>query len=213
MTVSLLAANVILAGTAVAQQSHEQHHPGAATLAQGTQMPMREGMPGMQGTPGAAMRPGQGMSPGMMMGSGGMGQGMMGPGGMGNMMQGDMMGRDCPMMGMMMGSGTGSPHADGRVAFLKAELKITEAQQTAFDAYAAALKKNLEGMQAMRASMMERMKATSPGERLDAHVTAMEARLSSLKAMKEPLAKLYAVFTDEQKKTADQILTGMGCMM
>lgn len=235
ITISLLAASLAWAGSAAAQQGHDQHHPSPAESkgAKSGQMPMREGMPGAQGMPGGTMGPGM-----MMGGPGGMGPGMMGRGGMGHMMQGGMMqggmmqggmmqggmmrggmmqggmmGRDCPMMGMMMGEGSGTTHADGRVAFLKAELKITEAQQPAFDDYAAALKKNLESMQSMRASMMERMQATSPAERLNARVSAMEARLTSLKAIKEPLDKLYAVLTDEQKKTADQILTGMGCMM
>jgi hypothetical protein len=49
---------------------------------------------------------------------------MMGPGMMGMMR---MMG-DCPMMGMMMGADT-STFTEGRVAFLKAELAITDAQK------------------------------------------------------------------------------------
>jgi hypothetical protein len=48
-----------------------------------------------------------------------MGPGMMGPGMMGMMR---MMG-DCPMMGMMMGADTAT-FAEGRIAFLKAELAI-----------------------------------------------------------------------------------------
>jgi len=149
------------------------------------------------------------MGPGMMGQGGQMGHGMMGRGGMMRMM-----GRDCPMMGMMMGeSDVADTHAAGRIAFLKAELGITEAQQPAFDAYAAALTKNLEGMQTMRASMMASMQAGTPSERLDAHVKAMEGRLATLKDVKPALDKLYGALTVEQKKKADQILTGMGCMM
>ena len=129
-----------------------------------------------------------------------MGRGMMG-----------MMG-DCPMMGMMMGADT-STFAEGRIAFLKAELAITDAQKAAWEAYAAALKKNLQGMQAMRQTMMKVMEAKTPTERLDAHIAAMDGRLASLKEVKPALAALYAALSDEQKKKADQILTGMGCMM
>lgn len=132
----------------------------------------------------------------------------MGPGMMG-MMQ--MMG-DCPMMGMMMGTGT-STFAEGRIAFLKAELGITDAQKVAWEAYAAALKKNLEGMQAMRQTMASVMEAKTPLARLDAHIAAMDGRLASLKEVKPAFAALNAALSDEQKKKADQILTGMGCMM
>lgn len=133
---------------------------------------------------------------------------MMGPGMMGMMR---MMG-DCPMMGMMMGADT-STFAEGRIAFLKAELAITDAQKAAWETYAAALKKNLQGMQAMRESMAKAMEAKTPVERLDAHIAAMDGRLSSLKEVKPALAALYAALSDDQKKKADQILTGIGCMM
>ena len=119
---------------------------------------------------------------------------------------------DCPMMGMMMGADT-STFAEGRIAFLKAELAITDAQKAAWEAYAAALKKNLQAMQAMRQTMMKVMEAKTPTERLEAHIAAMDGRLASLKEVKPALAALYAALGDEQKKKADQILTGMGCMM
>ena len=138
--------------------------------------------------------------PGMGMRDMPMGRGMMG-----------MMG-DCPMMGMMMGGDT-STFAEGRIAFLRAELVITDAQKAVWEPYAAALKKNLQGMQAMRQTMMKVMEAKTPVERLDAHVAAMDARLSSLKEVKPALASLYTALSAEQKKKADQILTGMGCMM
>jgi len=155
------------------------------------------------GTPLRAQQPGMGMrdtpmGPGMQMGPGTMG-----------MMR--MMG-DCPMMGMMMGADT-STFAEGRIAFLKAELAISDAQKGAWKAYAAALKNNLQGMQAMRQTMAKVMEAKTPVERLDAHIAAMEGRLASLKEVKPALAALYAALSDDQKKKADQVLTGMGCMM
>jgi hypothetical protein len=143
--------------------------------------------------------------PGMGMRDMPMGPGMMGPG----MMR--MMG-DCPMMGMMMGADT-STFAEGRIAFLKAELAITDAQKGAWETYAAALKKNLQGMHSMRQNMVKVMEAKTPVERLDAHVAAMDGRLASLKEVRPALATLYATLSDEQRKKADQILTGMGCMM
>ena len=148
----------------------------------------------------AAVLPSSAQQPGMGMRDMPMGRGMMG-----------MMG-DCPMMGMRMG-GDMSTFAEGRVAFLKAELAITDAQKAVWETYAAALKKNLQGMQAMHQTMMKVMESKTPVERLDAHLAAMDGRLASLKEVKPPLAALYAALTAEQQKKADQILTGMGCMM
>ena len=148
------------------------------------------------GAPLSAQQPGMGMGMRDMP----MGRRMMG-----------MMG-DCPMMGMMMGADA-SPFAEGRIAFVKAELAISDAQTAAWEAYAATLKKNLQGMQAMRQTMMNVTEATTPVERLDTHIAAMDGRLASLKEVKPALAALYVALSEEQKKKADQILTGMGCMM
>ena len=41
----------------------------------------------------------------------------------------------------------------------------------------------------------------------------MDSRLAKLKEIKPALAKLYAALSAEQKKKADEVLTGMGCMM
>ena len=162
-------------------------------------------------TPPAFAQQDKGMGHGMM-GSDKAG-GMMGEGGMmggGGMM--GMMGHGCPMMGMMMG-GDMPMYRKGRIAFLKAELAITEAQTTVWEAYADALKKNMQGMQDMHKTMMAAGTGKTPVERLDARITAMEGRLQALKEIKPKLAALYDVLSGDQKKKADQLLTGIGCMI
>jgi len=155
---------------------------------------------------GAGMGMGHGMmgsdQGGGMMGSDN-GRGMMGGGGMMGMM-----GRGCPMMG-----GDMPMYREGRIAFLKAELEVTEAQAKVWDAYADALKKNMQSMQDMHKTMMAARTGKTPVERLDARITAMEGRLQALKEIKPALVALYDALSDEQKKKADQLLTGMGCMM
>ncbi|MEO8317222.1 MAG: hypothetical protein ABI561_02755, partial [Bradyrhizobium sp.] len=79
----------------------------------------------------AQMGRGGGYGPGMMDGQG-YGPGMMGNYGLG------MMG-GCPMMGTTT-DGKVSTFAEGRVAFLKAELGITDAQKSEWDAYAEKIK-------------------------------------------------------------------------
>ncbi len=149
---------------------------------------------------------GPGSNSGMMMRDG-----MPGPGGMMGMM--NMMGMmsGCPMMSSQ--DGQTSTFAAGRIAFLKAELTITDAQKDVWDAYAEAIKRNLQSMQSMRQMMKTVFEARTPVERLDAHINAMESRLTALKNIKPALEKLYSGLTDDQKKKADEILTGMGCMM
>ena len=128
----------------------------------------------------------------------------MGRGGMMSMMGG------CPMMGA---DGQALAFIDGRIAFLKAELAITDAQKAAWDAYAEATKRNLESMQGMWQTMRAVFDAKTPVERLDAHLAAMESRTKVLKDVKPALARLYEALSADQKKKADDILTGMGCMM
>ncbi len=151
-----------------------------------------------QGKGPAQIMPGGDMGPGRMMG-------MPGRGTMGM--------SDCPMMGMMTGSTEMPAFGEGRIAFLKAELAVTPAQQAVWDAYAAALKKNFNSMQGMRQSMMTALEGKTPVERLDAHLVAIESRHGALKEIKPALGALYATLSDAQKQKADQILTGMGCMM
>jgi len=156
---------------------------------------------------------GTGMMDGGAMGPGMMGPGMMGQGtGRGGMM--GMMGGGCPMMGIMMGrEGSAPSFVEGRIAFIKAELAITDAQKGVWEAYAAALRKNLESMQQMRTTMMGATRPANPVERLDLHISTMESRLQSLKEVKPALAALYAALSEDQKKGAESVLTGMGCMM
>lgn len=72
---------------------------------------------------------------------------------------------------------------------------------------------NYESMQGMHQTMLAAWQAKSPVERRNALMTAMEGRLAALKDIKAPLETLYAALNDEQKKKADDLLTGMSCMM
>jgi len=152
----------------------------------------------------------------MQHGPGMMGPGMMGPGYTGSGMMG------CPMMGgqgmtmgqMPMGYGmmmTG-PAIEGRLAYLKAELGITDAQASAWNAYAMAVKARMTGMQGTHQAMMQAWQSGTAIARLEAHTKAMESMIESLKALKPATEALYAVLSPEQKTKADQLL-GMGCCM
>jgi hypothetical protein len=145
-----------------------------------------------------------------------------GPGESGRQM--GMMGGDCPMMammgrgggGMMGHGGMGERHAkmgamaDGRLAYLKGELEITDAQMSAWTGYADAVKAQVNGMQGMHETMMGSMTAGTAIERMDTRIAGMSAMVDAMRAVKPALVALYEVLTPEQKAAADQLI-GNGC--
>jgi len=149
------------------------------------------------------------------MGPGMMGYGSMGPGMMGYGMGPGMMGRNGMMTpgmmgpGMMMGYG---PAMEGQLAYVKAELGITDAQREAWDAYANAIKSRATTMEGMHTAMIQAMQTGSALERMEARTNAMQTMVESMKAIKPTTEALYKALTDEQKKKAD-LLLGNGCCM
>jgi hypothetical protein len=99
---------------------------------------------------------------------------------------------------------------EGRLAYLKDELKLNDTQIEAWNGYAEAVKGRVKVMQGMRESMMDAMQKGSAVERLDARISGMEAMLEAMKAVKPATVNLYSVLTAEQKKTADQLI-GVDC--
>jgi hypothetical protein len=122
-----------------------------------------------------------------------------------------------PMMRMMMGQG-GMPmmakHIEGRLAFLKTELKITDAQLPLWNAFAQAMRDDASTMQAMPHPMMGMNKAATLPDKLAARETMLTARIEAVRKLKAAADPLYAALNADQKKTADEIMLGpMGMMM
>jgi len=111
--------------------------------------------------------------------------------------------------GTMMNFGT---MMEERLASIKAELGITEAQTSAWDDYASAVKARGMAMQDMHTAMAQTTETGSALERLDAHTKTMESMVESLKALRPVTETLYKVLSADQKKKAD-LLLGMGCWM
>ena len=139
------------------------------------------------------------------------------------------MGGGMPMMNMMammrimemMGPGmTAIDRIEGRIAFLRAELNITEAQASAWNAFADAMRTNAKKLAEVRASMMARLdagqqQAPTMAERLDQQERSLLARLEGTRALKSAVANLYGTLSEDQKKTANELLApqmGMGMM-
>ena len=144
-------------------------------------------------------------------------------GGMGNMPMMGMMNDMKSMMntmGMMqtmgmMGPGTGGmatiDRVDGRIAFLRTELKITDAQAPTWNAFADAMRANAKKLGEIRASTTPKPGDAQPpaaamAERLDQQEQWLLARLEGTRTMKAAFSKLNETLSDEQKKIANDLL-------
>jgi hypothetical protein len=113
-----------------------------------------------------------------------------------------------PMMGGMgwggrMGGGMMNPAAaEARLDGVKGALKITAEQESAWSAYAAAVKAQAD----QRVKFREQMAATDPAARLALRDQHFAAQTESIKAVDAARTGLIAVLTPEQKTTADRLL-------
>jgi LTXXQ motif family protein len=133
----------------------------------------------------------------------------------GGMPMGGMLGM-MRMMGQygMGGMGMMTGHVEGRLAFLKTELKITDAQLPLWNAVADAIRANAKTMGTMMSGgMMGNQQTGTLPDKLALREKMMTAHLDVLRKFKAAADPLYAALSPEQKKTADQLLMGpMGMM-
>jgi Spy/CpxP family protein refolding chaperone len=129
---------------------------------------------------------------------------------MGRMGKGMMMGGG---PGMMMGQWDLKAMVEGRLAYVKTALGITDDEAAAWKAYEDASRANVQSMQAAHQTMITAMQSGSAIDRMQAHITMMQARLDALKALKPATEALYKALTPEQQKKADTLLSmGRGMM-
>ncbi|MFL6570974.1 MAG: Spy/CpxP family protein refolding chaperone [Burkholderiales bacterium] len=111
------------------------------------------------------------------------------------------------------GRGHGDPvaAADQRLARLKADLKITAAQETAWNAYAGQIKQHAGEMQALHNTMQNSAsgstRPTAP-ERAERQAQFAKQQQEHLERLAVLTKDLYGVLTPEQKTLADQRLGG-----
>ena len=149
-------------------------------------------------------------APGGMDMKGGAGGGMMGGGDMGRMMEMMHVGM---MSGGMMG-GMPLKHVEGRLAFLKTELKITPAQEPQWTRFADTVRSTAKNAQGAMPPMMQGgAQAPTAPDRLGRYEKTLTSRLETVRALKAAFDPLYTSLSDEQKKAADELLMGpMGIM-
>ena len=138
-----------------------------------------------------------------------------------------MWGNDGPGWGMGMGMWGRGPWSrggpdwmldriEGRLAFLKTELKITEPQTAAWNQLADVIRTAAKHHnERMKSVFSGDQKSKSLPERLEAQEQFISIRLEEIKQIKASLKTLYGVLSDAQKKEADDMaipMVGMGGM-
>ena len=174
-----------LAATALAQApapsgaASDPHHPAAPTgPAQPTTGP---------GTPGP-------------------GAGMMG-GDMGRMMQ--------QMMQSRMAAASMQPfrRIEGQLAFFRAELRITDAQMPQWNAFADAVRTQGDGLRQATQQAMGTTTApgtgTGPGtapQQMERRIALLAAHHQAMRTVAAAATPLYAALSEEQRRTADELM-------
>ncbi len=120
---------------------------------------------------------------------------------------GSMMGSG--MMSMMNGGAMAMmapERIEGRIAFLRTELKITGAQESLWSAFAEALRANARAMSSTHAMAGQGAASQALPQRIERQERALSGQLDALRQLKTALQPLYAALDDAQKQTADQLL-------
>lgn len=143
-----------------------------------------------------------------------MGQGSMNPQGS----QGGMMMMMEKMMGGQMGgmsgaassaSGSGTTDAtdriEGRIAFLKAELNVSDAQLAEWNVLAEALRSGRQHRVEARKLLVMDEKTTS-ADRLERYERHLTERLEAIKSARAAFVRLQPTLNEEQKLTSDELL-------
>lgn len=124
------------------------------------------------------------------------------------MMRGGMMGQG------MMGQGDLKAMVEGRLAYVRTALGLTEGEGPAWKAYEDAVRANEQSMQTVHEAMVTAMRSGTAIDRLQKNIAMTQARLDALKALQPATEALYKALTPEQQKKADMLLLGVsGGMM
>jgi hypothetical protein len=118
-----------------------------------------------------------------------------------------------PMMAERGGMGMPFEHIEGRITYLRAELKITDAQSTPWNAFADTMRADATAMKAMRDGIIKDGMPTTMPDRMAVQHTMMSTRIEMMERSEASTKALYASLSDDQRKSFDQMMSGpMGVM-
>lgn len=121
------------------------------------------------------------------------------------------------MMGMMMGprSDAMGPDAmrhferiDAHLAYVRAVLRVTDAQAPQWNAFTDAARAAAGRLwQALAQAMQATAQPTTAPAQLERRIALLSAQIEAMRAFAASAEPLYAALSDEQKRTADELLT------
>lgn len=91
---------------------------------------------------------------------------------------------------------------EGRIAFLRAELSITDAQTVTWNTFAESLRSARKHLVEARQALTQ----TTPSARLEQHERHLTERLQALKETRTAYQNLLAVLDDNQKQSAEELI-------
>lgn len=126
--------------------------------------------------------------------------GMMGDGNMGRMMQ---------MMQERRAAAAMQPfrRVEGQLAYFRTELRITDAQMPQWNAFANVVRAQSERLRAATGTAM----AGGPGplpapQQMERRMALLTAHLEAMRAVSAAAGPLYAALSEEQRRTADELM-------
>ncbi len=129
-------------------------------------------------------------------------------------MGGDM-GRMMETMRPMTTGGVGMPfeHVEGRIAYMKAELRVTDAQSAPWSAFADTMRADASAMKAMHEGMSKTAMPTATPDRMVARRKMMTERMAMMDRSEASTKALYTALSTGQRTTFDHLMSGpMGMM-
>jgi hypothetical protein len=99
---------------------------------------------------------------------------------------------------------------EGRLAYARTVLGITDSQAAAWKAYEDVSRANVQSMQAAQDAMMDAERLGSAIDRMHAQTGMMQARLDARKALEPVTIALYKALTPDQRERADVLLLLLG---
>lgn len=101
----------------------------------------------------------------------------------------------------------GAEHVEGRIAYLKTELKISDAQAQDWDKVANVMRENAKALVQLRdEARANRDKPQTAIQRLDWIERMSQARAKAITGFADAFKPLYDRMSDDQRKAADALL-------
>jgi Cache 3/Cache 2 fusion domain/LTXXQ motif family protein len=99
---------------------------------------------------------------------------------------------------------------EGRLAYARTVLGITDSQAAAWKAYEDVSRANVQSMQAAQTAMIDAERMGSAIDRMHAQTAMMQAQLDARKALLPATEALYNALTPDQQERADAVLLLLG---